>query len=449
MLSRQLINFLQESRNKGTPFEDVEALLRAEKSDENTILEAKNWYATTPSAQSSVSSQVFVSEEVNVPNNSVPEKKKLKLNISKKKLFLVLIFVVLFIVLTFFTTSVLIAYDKLALGNLKFKGIVSNFVIGLPFMPKTPEYVLYKAVKKQEDVKSFFVDASMAMSSNDFSGMLGGGNLDLVIKGPVDYRDQNNPFFSFNLYLTKDFNMDLLLKNKIMYFKINKIPPSLDMVMAYAGITNDKQAKLKKDWFYYDMRTLETEARKNLEANSTDELFWQKTEEKLLEAMEKKKLKLDYTMTRERVDSFSTYKISAKVSKELIDIFEEVFMTSNASSSRQSDLFAPPKLSDSIENMNVSYWVDSENYYIRKISMSFVINPETSSLSNSAMGSYYGSYNMSDIPVSIVIKLYNFGQSVNVIVPKNAVRAEEFFKSLMEGQKLSTESASMSAIFNN
>jgi hypothetical protein len=89
------------------------------------------------------------------------------------------------------------------------------------------------------------------------------------------------------------------------------------------------------------------------------------------------------------------------------------------------------KISDTIKNFVVDIWIDKNSYFIQKSSVRFIIKSSNTGYTDITNPLGMLGSQKQDIPVSISVKLSNFNQNVNVEVPNNAAKFDDFVKSLM------------------
>lgn len=304
--------------------------------------------------------------------------------------------------------------------------------MGLPLLPKTPEYVLRRSAKAQEDLKRFSLDASIAASGSSVISRLGLSQFDLSMKGPIDYTDPLNPIFSWNIALSKDFDMDIKYKDKIAYFKVNQVPSFLKSYLIFYGFDDTTLSQFINKWFKYASKTLDTEARANLETQKT-EMTPEEVSKKTLMTLSDERVKKQITMTDDTVDGIAAYKIHINATSEVLDIIEKNFSIEKDTDFNKTKV----RVSQYIDQMLVDMWISKADYYSRKISASFKIKPYNSSaiLMPSTGDTYNGSYaqpSVSEpIPVSVVMKFSDFGKPVSIDIPSDAVNVEDFMQNVM------------------
>lgn len=381
---------------------------------------------------------------INVPSQSVPTPTTEVIappprSGGKLKLF-ILFFVGLFIFLTAMSgLAWAVASEKIQINNPTIERMAAQVVFSVPFVPKTPKYLLTAAVLAQQKITKYGFNISVSANDNSLASVFGLQQFDGEIKGAVDYSDKTNVKVTADLSLTKDFNMQLRKKDAIFYFKINKIPP---IFLSYFGKNTDEMMKVFDNWLSYDPATLNTEASKNLQEqkksgsveDSTKKISDILLSDKILKALE---------VGEENVNNFPTYKIHLKADKELIDYLDKSIREKQVGTS--DIMVGQAKLSDSVKDLVTDIWIDKQNYYIRKASLYIkTVTPNPSNLermlpqqSSSVLGAKIAlsqlplstpTSNQKETAVSVVVLFSDFDQPISVDVPEKALTIDEFYK---------------------
>ena len=370
--------------------------------------------------------QIFTSQ-VQSPNEAVTDKPK-----KSKKIFFFLFFV-------FFSVLILaglggltyaVAYEKIKLEKYPdLQKQVSYFVMELPFMPKTPKYLLAKSAMAHQDITKQSFDISIAIDSADISSFLGLSNLDIQAKGAFDYTDPKNVFGNLEVSFTKDFNAEFRKKDEMLYFKLNKLP---SFFFAFLGISTTNFDPLMNKWVSYDTTPLETEARKSIqedrEIDPLSQEFIDKNFEKYIddEILSKMKLASDVE------EGYAVHKITLDADSKMIDYLGEKI----ESMSRQKSNYVYPqkstsetdKLSDFIKKFRWEMYIDKETYYTRKV----IFNMDLEYDSSDGVGSFSLGSLMNPLPsnntakIAFAAKFDKFGDEVMVEKPPESITLEEF-----------------------
>ena len=150
-----------------------------------------------------------------------------------------------------------VTYQGKTYGQEEIEKAVSGFILELPFTPKTPGYVLGKAIERMTAVKSLDFEFSAATTSNEtLAGTI--GKLEMLIKGDGESLGGGDFRGSFRVDVTDEFQADFRITGPKVYLKINKFFPSL---MAFGGEESVLFSRqIERRWFYLDLSDLETEA---------------------------------------------------------------------------------------------------------------------------------------------------------------------------------------------
>lgn len=365
------------------------------------------------------------------PENTIPPK-----NHKKGGIFFSVFVVILILFLGLGGGLYLVAYDKIDTPLPQAtKDTIANFVQSIPFTPKTPQYLVSKSLTAHEMVQSNSFDVSAAVNFSDNENLFGLNNFDFEIKGVSDISDPENVQTSFNMSVTKDFNMDFRKKDKTLYFKINKLPSFL---FAFAGIDTTKFDPLLNRWVSYDTTPLDTEARKVLEESNTDNTDTSSYDySKIFD----KKLLSDVKVTQENLDSHAVYKLSFKPDDATLDYLfqkleKEVYGTGSTDLYlKNTNSLSPQKASEVIKNVIAEMYIDKATYYTRKITLSFdIVNTQKTAQATDApaLGDYSSLFSSSSkASFALVAKLDNFGEPAVIEVPTdNVVTLDEFSQEL-------------------
>ncbi len=326
----------------------------------------------------------------------------------------------------------LVAYDKINLNNRPLQDKITNIVMSIPFMPKTPRYLLSATIKAHTTVKKFFFDLSIASSSNELSQIIGSNGFDLAVKGPVDYTDSTNPTISLTT-TSKELLINTLAKDHFVYFKIDTIPSFIKLMLTQIGYTEKIQMKFMNKWLYFGSTPMETEARKELKQKQTTKPLTEEFIDNFFSVLNEKQFSKAIKVENATVDEFRTYKVHFSPTDEILDslftnLSEKYYpQYKNISNS-------PFKISDIITDFTVDSWIDVNDYYMRKISISYSFKP--ASPMSPSMRSDYSSMTpfpaplTKKTPVTMLLKLSDFGKEVIVKKPDNPQNIQDVFKSL-------------------
>ncbi len=269
------------------------------------------------------------------------------------------------------TAAVLAAYEKIIIPNEKVQDYVSYTIINLPFMPKTPKFVLEKASRAHEDVRSAYVNASIATDSTSFLSSVGLSSFDMVIDGPMDFSDEENPKLKLNIKLTKEFDADVILLDNMVYGRINIIPA---MVYAMLPVTIDPNNNPFLDrWVAYDISPLETNARdalkQNQPTNGTDTIVGER-----IKSMLNSRLLPKMKLSNETLDNRDMHKIDIKLNQnELQELEKDVAQILGGNGAYYDSMAVTPNQLSAVNDVTIELWIDKSEYHVRKAQMLFTI----------------------------------------------------------------------------
>jgi hypothetical protein len=235
-------------------------------------------------------------------------------------------------------------------------------------MPKTPKYLLLKSAKAHESIGSAYTKISAAIKSDEFSQIpIPGINntIEILGEGPIDVQNPENPKMSWKLNVTNDFESEFKLSEKILYFKINKIPA---LLYPFIGLTSSNFATnpyLNK-WVYYDMNTLETDSSKLLDERGENLTTNELTEAKLI--LLGNKLSEKMVTTEEDLENTPVYRISLKLTnQELQELEPEIVeLFDMKSTDYDSDIKDAQDTFSMVDNVELNVWIEKSTHYVRR-----------------------------------------------------------------------------------
>lgn len=371
----------------------------------------------------------------NASDDSQPKK-------SRSKLKLLFLFLFLFLFLLLISSSVLaytIAYEKIPLKNYpKIQAAVSGFVMSLPLTPKTPKFLIAKAVINQEKVKSNSFDLSLAAKTSEKSDLLNLNELDLQMKGVIDYQDPKNIRTSFNAAWGKNLNFDFTKTDETAYFKINTIPKTMITLL---GLNADKLDPMLHTWVSYDTSKLETEAGKYLEEKTqADNTATQASTIDTYNNLFDEKIAKSIKVSNDKDDNFPVYKLVLEADNDMVDYLNEKLQSQNKPSGDlylQNNSLNKVKLSDSLKNLKIELHIDKSKYLLRSFIVAFDITPNQK-LSDLGKSKVLGtsttplSFLESKISIAIVAKFGNFGEAVDINKPADSITFDDYAKKFNE-----------------
>lgn len=360
----------------------------------------------------------------------------------RKKRWLWLLLLLVFILIGSFSgLTWAVAYEKIDLGNPGLQKNVTNLVLSLPFTPKTPKYIVESSIRAHKNLKKQSFKISIAAESNNFSNLINTNKLDLEMKGNIDYSDTKNPQFSLNASITKEFNVDIVKKDALVYFKVNKYPSE---ILSIFGINSGPiDSILLNKWFSYDSTPLNTEARKYLDENKEQKSLVEGSISENLKNFLDEKIFKSIVVSSEDFESHPTYRLRFAPSAEVIDdigqIIEEERQKDSKYKSDESDagLNSNKKLSNYLKSLTVDFWFDKSKYYIRNIVISMKLTVSTdaySGISNMIPGGF-GTLSLPEDKETLIVaaaKFNNFGEAFNIETPKESMTMETLVNLLTE-----------------
>ncbi len=360
--------------------------------------------------------------------------------------------------------SLAVAYEKISINNPKVEEGIRSFVLGLPFMPKTPKYILESAISSHKRIAKHTFDISMVVKSDDYLTTLGFSEIDLVAKGAVDYTDPKKLKVKLNANITKELNLDLRSTDEKVYIKINTFPK---IITTFLQIDYEKIKPVFDNWIVFDNKPLETQARAYLDKaaeekqNPTEDFL-----EGIFNILQDERLLKEIKSSSEKVDGFDTYKFSLKPSDSLLDYLMYKLEDVNYKGQRKitQDGLKP---SDSIKDLILDVWFDKGESYVRQVATSFRVKP--TSPNSDLQTNVLGITNLLDVPktpsgpgispnfnfgrseskVASVVKFSDYGQGFNVDVPEKVLKFEEFYAQLLKSSGLLEKYGSPSAELAN
>ena len=356
---------------------------------------------------------------------------------SRKPLLFILL--ILFFILTLSGLGGLtyaVAYEKIKLEKYPdAQKRVSYFVMNLPFMPKSAKYLLAKTAMVHQDVTRQSFDISMAVDSADLSSSLGLSNLDIQAKGALDYSNPKNIFGNLEISFTKEFNMELIKKDEMLYFRLNKLP---SLLFAFLGIGTVNFEPIMNKWVAYDTTPLETEARKSItsdrEMDPLSEEFIDKNFEKYIDETILSKIKL----SSDTEEGYAVHKLALDADSELIDYLgkklEETSRQKGNYVYDQGSAAEPAKFSDFIKRLKWEIYIDKETYYTRKVIFAIDLEYDSSDgLGAFSMGSMINPLASNNkAKIVLAAKFDKFGEEVVVEEPIESINFEEFTRLLSD-----------------
>jgi hypothetical protein len=193
-------------------------------------------------------------------------------------------------------------------------------------------------------------------------------------------------------------------------------------------------------WVAYDTTPLNTEARKSLDELSADSEKKNDSVGAFAEKLLSEDILPALTMKQESMEDFATYKIVFQPSDSLLNKLgtdlEKEFSSSQqykqVLGASTFDTLRTPLLSDTVKNFSIILWIDSKDYYIRKMSLSMDVH------STATTGTSYADQlplpTMPTSPTTLVavLKLSDFGEVLEIDAPISSMSMDQFYEKIGE-----------------
>jgi hypothetical protein len=349
------------------------------------------------------------------------------------------VFLMLFLVLTggVGASAYLIAAGKIVIPDVNLQNKVSSFLVTIPFLPKNPKILLASSLAAHEKLSRNSFELSIAAASNDFQAALGSNSLDFQIKGYTDLATPENPRFYMTVDATKDFSAKIRKSDKMMYFKIDKVPLALS---TFIGMDPNYLPPILENWVAYDTSGLETEAAINLPQLNPKSPIDEATQQMLIRLADEDIFPL-ITVTQEEVDGFSAYRLDFKPTPEQLDVIyyklkDELSKRTDMSKNDVLSTDAPP--SKSLRDFSFTIWIDSTQFYVRKaVLTSIFVSPSSfsfhlPSINYPVVPEDTSDESKSEVSFSMALKLSDFGQEQQITAPQASITPEEYVSLIMQ-----------------
>lgn len=334
-----------------------------------------------------------------------------------------------------FTGAVLgVAYEKITIKNPSAEQKIRHGVMNISFMPKTTTYVLEKSVQANESIKQMHLDMSFAITAEQFREVLGTNQFDVIVKGPMNIQNENQPSLQFNLVTTKDFNMDMITMKDGSYFKFNKLPTTL--IKQYVPLEDEHIAVLQNKWISQEESTLESEARKEAQKYKNKETPNEKRARQKITAYLEKNVLPKATMNTEKLNGKAMYKINIPITQKDMDYIQKTMADVRV----QSDVDMPVKdnSTDTIvfEDFNVDVWVDAKDYYAQKTVFATKLREKKNVSAQTPNAPLpFDQFFSENISIVGVVTITDINKPVTIEKPSKIYTSEELMKELEQEAK--------------
>lgn len=419
MIPPNLQGFLQNCKTQSLPFETVEPQLVKAGWSPAYVEEARKWY--TPQSPTIQSQSGQVATVLNAAQTKTPQTIPTPPGSRGKT---PLFFIPIVIILLLLGTTILGAYNIIPLPNTELFIKARLAIIGLPFMPKTTEYVLVSSTLANQKIKQMRLDMAMNFSSKNLTSMIGSENVALRISGPIDLSNINNPKFAFNITLGEDYDFDMQIEDKIIYLKVNQLSTTL---LSAWGVDENVLSSYFNKWMAYDLSPFMKDEKKTKKSKNTVE--FDEEQVKALTDLAYEKILPIMRMTQEKLNNESAYKIHLDIDGKMLDDIEKILYKKTPTSKQPKT-----KLSESIKKIYLDMWISPKTY----LTMKTAINVDYIVESKSSSGSLFtvGTLEDESGKFSITGSFSNYNKPVEIKIPINPLKPEEVMMQIMQSSKL-------------
>ncbi len=315
----------------------------------------------------------------------------------------------------------MVTYQDFSFGQTKLQREISHAVQMLPFAPKTPSFLLERNLLAHQDVTRERFNLSIAAQSDSLASAFGTEQLDMEISGAIDYTDINNPLLEMDASITNEFKFSIRKPNKVVYFQVTQVP---ELIAAFVGPDYDTYiSPFINQWISYDTTQLSTDARDILNQERADEALQPTDMETFLNSGAYKQFIAATTVENaELADGTKAYKLHTDIPAEVIDYLFEETAKNSAGADFDRYLYESnfTKVSDVFSKATTEVWLEENTYLMRKMTMSFVIDPSLAAAEDPSLAEF-------NTPVRMVISYSGdkYGEVVEIAVPKDSITVEE------------------------
>lgn len=394
----------------------------------------------TPELQEEVTSPV---ENINEPGVTPAE-----VGLLKKPIFWILVLITFLVaVLSIGVVGVFaVAYQGLSFRNKAMDNFATGLVMNLPFVPKTPRYVLSVVAKNFQSVSKIAIDATLSYEAEKAEIALGENKFVAEVGGFIDYSDNLKPKFQITSSVNKELVFQVRKPDESqIYFKLDKVPES--WAKTFLGSTNDLSGVIPY-WVNYDLTPfLIDSGGKNQWSEASKDI------RRRMFVFDDPRVRSAITISEVTEEGRRIYRLVFKPDDNLADYFFDKLGDIKTGSLKQSK---------TIKNFQISVSVDRERLLISRITVSSeYLTPSKSFLMNqylniitqengqaSASGGWEQTIKASQSgePIRLAgsnadttktfikldLRFKDFNKSVPIEVPKNAISFEEYWKKIVE-----------------
>src|SRR5690606_31947609 len=131
--------------------------------------------------------------------------------------------------------GILIAQEKIPVSNKDLQMRIASIVFKLPFVEKTPKFVVLSSINAFEKIKTGYTDASFAVQGLPLPQPFTDLRLEMPYKGAHDWSDPHNPRSDGTFNCIGQSELDSRALEDRVYFKVNKLP---SLVLGFLGVAN-------------------------------------------------------------------------------------------------------------------------------------------------------------------------------------------------------------------
>lgn len=366
------------------------------------------------------------------PETSVPK------DPSKKwiKVVAIIMAVILIIVISSFGAALAIAYEVIPINNLGIKKPITQFVLNLPFTPKTPEFLVDSVITSTNEIKKLSFNFSLNVKSKSLNEFLGSDSFTGSIIGKADSSDINNPLGEYQILISKQLDLSIKQKEQMVYIKANKIP---DYITQMYQFDKTKLEDLLKNWVGIDIEEMRFKEDQSYQEEQAE--IMRKTREQLVRYFSDKQVHKFITHDSEQVNNFSTYKLTFKPDDKTLDNFIYTLIgieEEKPYTPREGD----PPPSELMKNFVLEIWIDEKEYYMRKVNVAFEALPPkdlvpptevlgVSIKNDKVLGETFPS-GLDKFTINVSTNIYDINKDFNVEAPKDWITPEEFSKKVQQ-----------------
>lgn len=318
-------------------------------------------------------------------------------------------------------------------GKIEIPDAMKKEVLGvwmaLPLVPVPPELVLAQAAKTMQEVEQLDLDLSLAVTSESLSSMFGSSDIDVVVKGPVNFENDKKPKAALNISTNNQLNADIIVDGD-MYFRINQIPQTiLGVVMGVSDENSETVRGLLNRWVHYSKTEVESNARNTIEQETTSQDPSETLSEKMNILLKEEIVPL---LESESVEygGEKVSQISATLQGQVVNDLVSAMAAESTTTRRMIDSedILP---SDYIKNIKLTMIVDKA-FMLRKIELYLLV--DNSGLVDKWSKDRIGSavpLTKETVELAVVGEMSNFGQASPIVTPADYVELEDFIAEVM------------------